>query len=206
MIVLGDDDNIVIIQLGESCSLRRCLNERKISPVNSPSSTFSSRILPIIALVGLCFLGILLFPRMFLAPGRPAKELQSVSSHALPEFHVASNAPRCPSPDDSEIEEEVFADEELDYLADEILLKVGSKAEVVELLRLAMANGGEFVDAVAALKTFRLRFDSREQAEAFRDQLGDDYQSENNYLVKAPDFPDVETRDDSEPQTLSHTP
>ena len=94
-------------------------------------------------------------------------------------------------------------EEPLTYVPDELILKVGSKEEVIELLQLALANGGEFVDAVTALKTFRLRFDSEDAAARFRDQLGDSYQAENNHLVKAPDYPDYETRDDSEPQTLT---
>ncbi len=88
------------------------------------------------------------------------------------------------------------------YVPDELILKVGSKEELVALIQLAMANGGEFVDAVGALKTFRLRFDSEEDAVRFRDQLGGDYKVENNHLVKAPDFPKYETRDDSERQNL----
>jgi hypothetical protein len=102
--------------------------------------------------------------------------------------------------------EDTVEDEErlpLAYVPDEILLRVATEEELFRLLRLAMAQGGEFIDAVPALKTIRLRFADADYKARFRDQLGDAYEAENNYLVKTPDYPEYETREESDQMLTS---
>lgn len=171
------------------------------------SSPSRSHILILIALVGLLALCGWVAFMMFKA----SDEVAMLSRNNPQPVHptLAASAPFTADSPPTEIdptEDVAVEDEHLAYVPDELILKVGSKEEVIELLQLALANGGEFVDAVAALKTFRLRFGSEEDAIRFRNQLGDAYQTENNHLVKAPDYPDYpdyETRDESESQSLT---
>jgi subtilisin family serine protease len=123
-------------------------------------------------------------PRLITNPDPPLLKAQ----------HLNASVPDADEPVDEEW---------LSYVPDELLIKVGSQEEFLALLRLAQAHGGDLVDAVGALKTIRLRFDSLAQTATFRDHLGDAYQAENNHLVKAPDYPEYETRPD-EDQTLVH--
>ena len=168
------------------------------------STPLHSQLLPLSILVGAFLLCVWLWTMSYIASEDVPKATPQLQSRLSVEIQPFENTHSMPT-DATKPEDvvEVQDDELLSYVPDELLLKVGSKAEVVELLQLAMANGGEFVDAVPALKTFRLRFASEADAAAFRDQLGDAYQAENNYLVKAPDFPEYETRGESDQQALT---
>jgi len=77
-------------------------------------------------------------------------------------------------------------------LPGEVILKGNSEQELIFLLTRAMDAGGKPEDIIKKLLTAKVKFDTPEQAQAFRDALGDGDVSDNNYVVLAPEFPDTE--------------
>jgi hypothetical protein len=77
-------------------------------------------------------------------------------------------------------------------IAGEIVLKAASKEELAKLVSRALAAGGMFDDFIPALLSARIKFNSRDQAEAFRKSLGENESADQNFVVMAPDFPNTD--------------